>query len=281
MLLLNSLFNLIKLTRPLNGVIAFVSICVAVFISSENGTSISIYLLAALSGAITGAAGNVINDICDVEIDKINRPDRVLVSGKVGIRLAVIFYFLLVTTSLILSYIISLQNLLIVLGATILVFIYSKYFKKVPLAGNLIVATVTGFAFIYGGVAAGNYSENIFPALFAFMATLIREIVKDIEDMEGDSRFSVHSFPITYGITKAKRLISSLTILLIILTTLPFFLKIYNIEFFIVIMIILNPLLVFSMKLLFNSNSKLEIRKVSSILKAVMIIGLIAIVLGL
>ncbi|MDP2300805.1 MAG: geranylgeranylglycerol-phosphate geranylgeranyltransferase [Ignavibacteria bacterium] len=280
-MLLNSLFNLIKLTRPLNGVIAFVSICVAVFISSENGTTISIYLLAALSGAITGAAGNVINDIYDVEIDKINRPDRVLVSGKVGTRLAVIFYFLLVTTSLLLSYIISIQNLLIVLGATILVFIYSKYFKRLPLAGNLIVATVTGFAFIYGGVAAGNYSENIFPALFAFMTTLIREIVKDIEDMEGDSSFFVNSFPIAYGITKAKRLILSLTILLIIMTTLPFILKIYNIEFFIVIMLILNPFLVYSLKLLFNSDSKVEMRKVSSILKAVMIIGLIAIVLGL
>jgi geranylgeranylglycerol-phosphate geranylgeranyltransferase len=262
-------------------VIAFISICVAVFISSENGTTISIYLLAALSGAITGAAGNVINDIYDVEIDKINRPDRVLVSGKVGTRLAVIFYFLLVTTSLILSYIISIQNLLIVLGATILVFIYSKYFKRLPLAGNLIVATVTGFAFIYGGVAVGNYSENIFPSLFAFMTTLIREIVKDIEDMEGDSSFFVNSFPIAYGITKAKRLILSLTILLIIMTTLPFILKIYNIEFFIVIMLILNPFLVYSLKLLFNSDSKVEMRKVSSILKAVMIIGLIAIVLGL
>jgi geranylgeranylglycerol-phosphate geranylgeranyltransferase len=228
----------------------------------------------------TGAAGNVINDYFDIRIDKINRPDRVLPSGKLSPVIALLFYALLNITALILGYIISIENMLIVAGASLLVFLYSKYFKRVPLAGNLIVAIVTGFAFIYGGVAAGNYYENIFPAIFACVTTLIREIVKDIEDMEGDSNFMVHSFPILFGIGRARDLIFFLTTALIVLTTVPFFMKIYKIEFFVLVMLFVNPLLVYSMKILFNSDSKIEMRRVSRLLKIVMITGLVAIVLG-
>jgi 4-hydroxybenzoate polyprenyltransferase len=278
--LFHSVYNLIKITRPLNGLITFVSICVAVFISSNSGTTISIYILAALSGMLTGASGNVINDYLDIEIDKINRPDRVLPSGKINPILALSFYALLTIVSLILSYLISISNLLIVMAASLLLFLYSKYFKRITLAGNLIVAFVTGFAFIYGGVAAGNYSENIFPALFASLTTLIREIVKDIEDIKGDSNFKVDSLPIVFGLRNTNKLILGLTILLIILTTLPFFLVKYKIEFIVIAMLIINPLLVYSMKILFSSNSKVEMSKVSSLIKVVMVIGLIAIVLG-
>lgn len=270
--------------RPVNAVITFVSICVSVFIASTasaGDVDIMIYILAALSGTFTGSAGNVINDYFDIEIDKINRPERVLPSNKIKPSSAIWFYCVLIVTALVLSILINFLSFVIVAGASAVIFVYSKYLKKIPLAGNFTVAFVTGFAFIFGGVAAGNVQANIFPALFAFMTNLIREIVKDIEDVKGDSAQNVFTFPAVYGNKKTKKLIMILTIILIVLTTIPYLFEIYKIEFFILAMLIINPMLIYSLKILFASDEKENLKRISSLLKLVMVIGLFAIYLGL
>lgn len=270
----------IRLTRPINFIITFFTSIVAVLICTLNGFNFNISILAGLSAAFTASAGNIINDIFDIEIDKINRPKRPLASKKISKNSAIFFYLALIITSLILSWFINFYAFIIVLITTLLLFIYSKYLKRIVLIGNIIVSLLTGLVFIFGGVVAGNPSAAIIPAVFAFSINLIREIVKDMQDVEGDKVASITTYPIKFGFQKSKILILVLTVSLIIFTLYPFITQIYKIEYFIVVMAIVNPLLVYGLKILFKDNSVVTLIKISKLLKLNMVFGLIAILLG-
>lgn len=275
------LIDYIKLTRPFNGVISFISILLAIYIAGGVSISLINYIIAATAGMLTGAAGNVINDYFDVEIDKINRPDRMIASGKISTTSAINFYLMLIVTALILSLFLNMEAFVVVTVASIFIFLYSSMWKKLPLIGNVVVSSVTGFAFIYGGIVVGNILPTIFPALFAFMTTLIREIVKDIQDIKGDKARDLKTFPISYGAKKSVKLINILTLILILMTTFPFFLSLYKIEFLVFVMMIVNPLLIRTVKMLSVAKTSNDFYKVSSLIKIVMILGIIGIILGI
>ena len=269
-----------KIIRPINAVIAFVSVIVAAFFCSPEEIAWFSVLLASFAAAFTLSAGNIINDIYDLGIDKVNRPERPLPSGKISKNSALILYFLLIAASLILSWFINLYAFIIVIIATILLVLYSKFLKRVLFVGNILVALLTGLVFIFGGVAVRNPSAAIIPALFAFLINFIREVVKDMQDVDGDKNAGVNTFPIRYGFQKSKILILLMTFTLILYTLYPFVARLYKIEYFIIVMIIVNPILVFSLKILFKDRSIKNLNMISNLLKLSMVFGLIAIYLG-
>ena len=269
-----------KIIRPINAVIAFVSVIVAAFFCSPEEIAWFSVLLASFAAAFTLSAGNIINDIYDLGIDKVNRPERPLPSGKISKNSALILYFLLIAASLILSWFINLYAFIIVIIATILLVLYSKFLKRVLFIGNILVALLTGLVFIFGGVAVRNPSAAIIPALFAFLINFIREVVKDMQDVDGDKNAGVNTFPIRYGFQKSKILILLITFTLILYTLYPFVARLYKIEYFIIVMIIVNPILVFSLKILIKDRSIKNLNMISNLLKLSMVFGLIAIYLG-
>jgi len=273
-------FAYTKISRPINLLITFLVIIVACIISIDGNYSIFKIILAGLTGALTASAGNVINDYFDINIDKINRPNRVLPKTELTLKEALAFYIFLLLISLFLSIFISLIALLEVFSASALLYLYSYKIKKIPLLGNFVVAFLTGFAFIYGGMAVNNVEAATIPALFAFLVNFIREIIKDMEDIEGDKQQGVNSYPVIYGFKKAKTVIVFITIVLIILTVFPFINELYAIEYFLIVMIIVNPLLVYIIKSLFDDDSTKNLNKLSNLLKLDMVIGLTAIFLG-
>ncbi len=272
--------SFVKIIRPLNCFITFIAIFVGAVFCSKGSLNIGIIVLASISGALTAAAGNVINDIFDLEIDKINRPERPLPKGKISKNEATVFYIFLNTLALIGSYIINLNAFLTVLFTVILLFVYSYKLKKIPLVGNFIVSFMTGLAFVYGGIAVQNYSLPIIPALFAILINFVREIVKDIEDIEGDSKSGITTFPFKYGIKSAKILVLFLSILLILATFFPFVFKLYKIEYFVFVMAVVNPIMIYVVKSLFENSSLKNLNKLSILLKLNMVLGLLAIYLG-
>ena len=271
---------LIIISRPINLLITFLVIIVACIISIKGDYSVLKVFFAGLTGALTVSAGNVINDYFDINIDKINRPHRILPKGELTLKEALGFYIFLFLVSLLLSIFISLIALLEVFFASALLFLYSYKIKKIPLLGNFVVAFLTGFAFIYGGMAVDNSKAAIIPALFALLINFIREIVKDMEDIEGDKLQGINSYPAICGFKKAKMIIVFITGVLIILTVFPFINELYAIEYFIIVMVIVNPLLVYIVKSLFDDDSTKNLNKLSNLLKLNMVIGLTAIFLG-
>lgn len=278
--MISRLRPIIQILRPVNFIITFAVVIVGAIICINTGYSISKIILAGISAGLTASAGNVINDIIDKNADKINHPERPLPSGKISVRLAVIEYLVLVVSAVAISFFINRLALNVVLLTTVLLLIYSTRLKRIPLLGNFTIAFLTGFAFIYGGVAVDNPRAAVIPALFAFFINFIRELVKDLQDIKGDSAAGIKTFPNQFGIVPTKYFITFLTIILIAATVYPFIYKIYNIEFFVVVMILVNPLLVYVLKSLYDNNEPANLIKLSNLLKLDMVFGLAAIFFG-
>ena len=274
------LLSIIKISRPLNVLIVFLTIIIAGFICSKNNEIPPPVFLAALSASFIAAAGYIINDYFDIKIDKINRPGRPLASGGISIKSAIIFYFAFSLIGLILGLKINTGVFAIAFFTEILLFIYSFKFKSIPLLGNLSVAFLTGLVFIYGGASVNNISFAIIPASFALIINLIREIVKDMEDVEGDIKNGIVTFPYKFGFSAAKKFILLITIILILFTSYPFIFKLYRIEYFIIVMSIVNPIFVYFLVSIYKNDSLANLNKLSFILKLNMIFGLSAIYLG-
>lgn len=276
---LKKIFAYIKIARPINIIITFLVVVVAILISQKEQTELTTIILVSLAAALTAAAGNIINDIYDVETDKISHPDRVLVLGDLTKNEAWYEYLFFNFSSLLIAAYQSPILLIIIIITIGLLFIYSSHLKRLPLIGNFVIALITSLAFIYGGIAADNVQAAVIPAIFALLINLIREIIKDIQDIEGDSKLNFKTFPIRFGINISKQLILSITIALILFTIYPFITNYYKIEYFILVMIIVNPILIYSLKLLYDKSDK-SISTVSRLLKFDMIMGLLAIYLG-
>jgi len=278
--LTEKLTAIVKITRPLNLLITFTSVIVAVIICQTNSFLLIDVILAATAASFVMSSGNIINDIYDIEIDKINRPLRPLPSKRITIFQAYGLYISCVFISILISVFLNETAFIVVLFSILLLFLYSKYLKRIPIVGNVTVAFLTGLVFIFGGVVVGNPSASIVPAVFAFLINLIREIVKDIEDIEGDKKAGVNTFPIKFGIQKTKILILIISTILILSTLYPFLTGLYKIEYFVLVMITVNPILVYCLKKLFEESSQINLNKISNLLKLSMVFGLIAIYLG-
>lgn len=278
--MIEKLTAVINLIRPLNFIITFVSVFVAALICKPDTIFTLNLTLAALAASFVLASGNVINDIKDVEVDKINRPERPIPSGKITRTNAYTLYIVLVLISFFISFLLNEIASIIILLSMVLLYVYSNYLKQIPLLGNITVSFLTGLVFIYGGVVVANPTAAIIPAVFAFLVNFIRELIKDMQDIEGDKKANVVTFPIKYGFQKSKILILFFTIMLILFTTYPFLSKLYKIEYFIIVMVIVNPILIYCLKILFEVNSANNLKKISNLLKLSMIFGLLVIYVG-
>lgn len=272
--------GLILLTRVVNVFITFVSVIVAVVICSDITAINMNIILAAACAAFVTAAGNVINDVYDQDSDRINKPYRPIPSGKVSHKEALNLYFSLILISVIFTYFLNFIIFLIIILSHLLLMLYSVRLKKIPLFGNLVVSFLTGFVFIYGGLIAGNVIAALIPAGFALLINLSREGIKTIMDIPGDKSAGIITFPQKYGLNLSNKLISAFLMLLLILTFIPFLTGFYSIEYFIIVMVTVNPLLIYVIKSLIEVKEKVNLNKLSFILKLNMIFGLTAIYFG-
>lgn len=168
------------------------------------------------------AAGYVVNDLFDVETDKINKPEKLIVGKHLSIKQTQHIYVLLLLDSLIFSSILywltgKVYLTLLIIAIQIALFLYAKYWKKSLLIGNLLVAFLTAMpylTFIY--VFELKYVFKwlaLCLALFAFLLNLLREITKDWEDMAGDKAIRANTFPLNFGVKATKKLLITATLL--------------------------------------------------------------------
>lgn len=186
----------LELARPLNGTIAFLSTWLGGIFASQDPVEniINPHLLLISTSTFTLlSAGNAINDYCDYDIDRINRPKRPIPSGRIPRRNALIYAVVLTLIGIALGTQIHIKAVAIILLAAITLVSYAFWLKRTPLLGNLTVAALTGLAFIAGGVALNTLRGTLIPATFAFLFTTAREIVKDLEDTEGDRQNNVRT----------------------------------------------------------------------------------------
>lgn len=272
--------RLFKIIRPLNCLITFFTIIVGGLICSNDNDVSAKLILAGIIGFIVTAAGNSINDFYDIDVDRINRPDRPLPNGVLTQKNVLVFFAVLIIVALTLNLLLNIYAFGISFISIVLLILYSYKLKRMPLVGNMIVSLLTALAFIFGGVVVGNVTLAIIPAVFAFLINLIREVIKDMEDADGDRSLGIRTFPIRFGNKASKYFVFAVSSILFLFTFVPFLFHIYEIEFFLIIMIIVNPILVYIVKSVFEDSSKQNLGRLSSMLKLNMVIGLIAIYMG-
>ena len=188
------MLSALRLLRPGNLAVSFVGTIVGGLVARGTGVSAPAefwiwVVLAAASTACVTAGGNALNDLLDLEGDRTNHPDRPLVTGEVSIgaaqTLTVVLFVAagVVVIPVILAVPIVGLILAVAVGSLLL---YEFRFKAEGFAGNLTVAVLTGLVFLYGGAVGGHIEFVAAFALMAFLATLSREVIKDMEDVAGD-----------------------------------------------------------------------------------------------
>ncbi|MEQ8477371.1 geranylgeranylglycerol-phosphate geranylgeranyltransferase [Fulvivirga sp.] len=214
-----SISGFIQLTRFWNLlIIALAQYFTAYFLLSNSSLVFSKEMaLLSFSTIIIAAAGYIINDYYDVKIDLINKPKRVVVGRILKRRVAMIAHtvlnFIGIGIGLHLSWKLGALNFL----CAFVLWLYSNQLKRIAFLGNLSVALLTGLSILIIGLFFEPDNILIMAySLFAFAFTLIREIIKDIEDLKGDSTFGCKTLPVVYGVRKTKSIIYILSYLFLI-----------------------------------------------------------------
>lgn len=165
----------------------------------------SAFGLMALAALSIAAGGYIINDYYDVKIDAINRPDRLVVGKVVNRRHAMLGHVLLSGLGVVVSGALSPLLGLVNLGSALLLWGYSARFKRVALVGNVSIAALTAALVLLPELQLRTGTKPVWLyALAAFLLTVVREIVKDVEDMRGDAEHDCRTLPIVWGILRTK-----------------------------------------------------------------------------
>jgi geranylgeranylglycerol-phosphate geranylgeranyltransferase len=276
------LSGLVRLLRPLNFVLFFAGVALGGILAGGlevfRGESLGLMLAAMASAALIGASANAVNDLFDLEIDRINRPDRPLPSGTVSPRAAWAVWFVGSLLGIGLSMLISMAHVGLAVGSVALLFGYSAYLKRMPLVGNLAVALVLGLAILYGGLVAGPSVAALVGAAFAFLVTLAREIAKDIEDAPGDGAAGARTLPLVLGPQRAAWVMVAVVALTLVLLPLASFVVGLGTAFLVYVLPAAALLLASAWQLLSAPETALpgEAGRASARLKAAMLAGIMA-----
>ena len=296
-----SFFNLIRWKNLLMIAIAQLLIKYALLDSfgiktSLDNLGITVLILATVCIA---AAGYIINDIYDIETDFINKPDKLIIdktiSEKTAYNLFIFFNILGVGIGFYVSNYVGKNaffSLFVIISA--LLYVYASYLKQILLIGNIVISILVALSILIVGIFElipsitpenRQFQLTFFKiildyTLFAFMINLLREIAKDLEDIDGDYKASMNTLPIVFGRKRA-------TILLFILTFIPLF----GIAFYVInslykepiavgyfLLFIMGPLIYICIKS-FNAESKKDYHHISSLLKLVMFFGMLSLLL--
>lgn len=263
------LIAFLSLIRLHNVAAAVLSVFVG--FSMTRSTDYPWLLLAAVT--LSTASGNVINDIFDRDIDSINKPSRPIPSGALSLSAAVTIYVLLTVGAAVLSLGLDKVEKYWILAWIVLLFFYSFKFKRMVILGNVTVASVSASGFLLGSYHGGCLKTGIIPALFTFFFVLGREIVKDSDDIVGDSRCRARTFPIAIGVEPALKVSAVIFILLATAFPLPYFLDVYSKWYGLVMFVSVVPILVASF--VFSLQHR-RLSTVSSLLKCGMFFGVLA-----
>ncbi|MCD6441077.1 MAG: geranylgeranylglycerol-phosphate geranylgeranyltransferase [Candidatus Marinimicrobia bacterium] len=270
----------ICLMRPLNLLQGGIALIVMATLMDRFPAWNIILLATAIVWSYTGA-GNAINDYCDAEIDKINRPERPIPQGSVSRKGALIWSVcLFLTGSLLAIPVLTIELMIILLLAVLLLTTYSLFFKMRPFLGNVVVSTILGMTFLFAASIYGDISKGVTPFFLAFGFNLIREIVKDIQDMDGDQTLGARTLPLKYGVGVTRKIIISLTLILMFGAITPYILHVYGTYYLLTLIFGVEFPLVYVIYSIRKDCSASNCARLAAILKGDIFLGLLAIFLG-
>ncbi len=280
--------GLFLISRPLNSFLSgFAVVIGAIAAISQDQLPLTEnqvigIILGYFTTSLIAVGGYAINDVFDVEIDKINMPHRPIPSGYITLNQAKAYSIILFIIGVYLAFLISIPAFLLAFSAGLLLYIYAAYLKRSGFLGNVLIGILIAIPFIFGGLLTESYNTMIFPALFAFLINVGREVIKDLEDVYGDKTQDVQSIALKYGVKPARNLGFSFLLALMLVIPIPIILGYYKTPIFIGIVLIIIVVIVFIGYLLFNKPEEEIIAnstKSKRLLKTCMSLGVLAFVI--
>ena len=256
------------------------------------------FILLVLASLLIAAAGYIINDYFDINIDEVNKPEKMVVDKVISRRWAIAWHFMLSASGIILivlavpfaqKWYLILANVLCVA----LLWFYSTNFKKSLLTGNIVISLLTAWTILIiffskvdlaDAFGAGDTNHTKFFRLtilyagFAFIVSLIREAIKDMEDMPGDSKYGCRTMPIVWGVNATKVYTA---VWLVVLIAVLVILQVYVLQFKWWLAVaysvpaIIFPLIIILVKLRKSVTTK-DFHKLSTMMKLVMLTGILS-----
>jgi len=274
---LSLILGFIKLLRPLNIAVAAFAVLVSAYILGVYEQYYILTCVVIVVIAYNGAA-NAFNDYCDYEIDLINRPNRPLSRGMITSFQALIIAVILFAIGSVTAFQLPFYARVTAVGIAMpLIIIYSMRIKGTPLLGNIAVAMILGLTFVFCGLAFNKLGPMIMPAVLAFGLTLVRELIKDIADVEGDNSAGLKTLPLVIGKNKAITVAMIKAVLIGLVSLIPYYLNIYGNYYLILLVIGVEIPLAIVVVLFMKSPSISTARQSEKLLKFSTIIGLTAI----
>jgi 4-hydroxybenzoate polyprenyltransferase len=257
------------------------------------------FCLLSLSSVLIAAAGYIINDYFDLNIDRVNKPHKLVVDKIIKRRWTILWHWILSGLGVVIGAYLSLKTRnpfvgLGNLGCVILLWFYSTTFKRRLLIGNVIISLLTAWVILVLYMAEIRpWSYGIFYKLlsrlfkfailyggFAFMISLIREAIKDIEDMQGDERHGCRTMPIVWGVNAAKVFVATWIVVLIGSLVVIQFYVLQN-GWWVILpycaILIIAPL-IWVLRGLYRASTPADYHRLSSYIKAVMLAGILSMI---
>ncbi|WP_114749564.1 geranylgeranylglycerol-phosphate geranylgeranyltransferase [Pleomorphovibrio marinus] len=204
----------LKIIRPNNLLmVAFAQWMTAIFLIGETRMGLPVWqdpklYLLIISTVILTASGYMINDYYDVKIDYVNRPKKVVIGREMKRRMVMILHTIMNFVGIAIGVLVHPRIGAITFVAAFLLWLYSNSLKRLPFIGNLTVASLTGLSIWIVGIYYQTSELLVLTyAIFAFFINLIREIIKDIEDRQGDRKHGCKTLPIVIGFRNTKKVI--------------------------------------------------------------------------
>ena len=225
--------GLLELTRLGNAVAAGVLTFTGAFVAAGLDSDPVAVVAAVAATLFATAAGNAVNDYFDRDIDRINRPDRPIPRGAVSARGALAFSVALFLGAVIAALALPLAAIAIAVVNLLALVAYTELFKGLPGVGNAVVSYLTGSTFLFGAAAVGRLADPAVLVLFALaaLATLTREVVKDVEDLAGDREEGLRTLPIVVGERTALRLGAAVMGVAVIASAVPFLMGTFGVVY--------------------------------------------------
>lgn len=283
-LLLMKIISLFSVVRGYNiPVIILAQYLSAIFILAPEKRALSVILdfnlfLIVLASSMTIASGYIINNFYDSKKDLINRPNKSQLDRLVSQKTKLNVYFTLNFIVALLAFFVSFRAVLFFSTYIFLIWFYSHKLKKYPIIGNLTASLLAVLPFF----AILLYYKNLYPQIFAhatflFLLILIREMIKDLENIKGDIANDYRTIPVLFGENYAKKIITFLTLATVI--PVYFLVEIYDVGYMDIYFYVSLIVLIFFLNFLWKSEDKRDYLKLHNILKFLVVSGVFCIVL--
>jgi geranylgeranylglycerol-phosphate geranylgeranyltransferase len=269
---------LYKISRPVSTLSGALSVVLGGYVAG-TGEWLNI-TLASIVTMLVSSSANAWNDYLDIEIDKINQPQRPLPSGMVSKRVVVGFAIVTAIVSVILAAYINLPSFVIAVVVNVLLFVYSWKLKSTVLLGNATVALISALSAIFGGVAAGNVKPTLWLAVIIYSAIMGREVLKTLADYEGDLRQKCRTVSTVWGRRPARIVFYVLALITVGMMLLPYLFRVYQPIYAYMVVFGVYPVILYILIKVSRERTGAQLERLSQLMKYDFLIWFLAVILG-